>query len=626
MSLKNLIYDSFKNVVVYDFEYSQPPGENPKVVCATFLELKSGKKITHWYLDSKPDWPFNCNDTIYICHNAVAEVSCMLQLGMARPNYIWDTMVQDKKLWLGREPGFSLLDSCKRYQIPTITEAQKEIYRKLIINKYPAYSAREKQKIIEYNITDVEENAKLFMAQCKEFDFRDKNSKKILSQAIFHCRSQGVIAKIERNGIPINFDLYSDMEKYFPVIKAQEIEELQSACDIYIGDKWNQKKFTAFLDRENLLKDWPRTKTGQPAKDDRTLYRYSSNYPKIQQIRDSKFIIEAKNLKGYVPGEDKRSRCSINLFGQITGRTNVSTATNPFGAPRRMRNIIGTDKDHYLIYADWKSQEAVIQAALSGDPGIKKALASGDPYLYTAKIAGAIPADAIRKDYEVERELYKQTFLAVGYGQTAFGLKLKLGISYAEAAYLLEKIKQIYPIYFKWINSVINAAVARGYFETIFGWRYYISDKEATNPRRLMNWPLQSHGSEILRRAIIDLDNKNFEISMPVHDAVLIHSKKKNLRAMIDDIKQIKQIMSEAAFKVIGWNIAVDTKLIGPQYKQSKEHQERWNKLYEKLLNAKNQPSDIRSLPSDNRSLVSVIRSLPSVNQHTVSLNSIKYD
>ena len=102
-----------------------------------------------------------------------------------------------------------------------------------------------------------------------------------------------------------------------------------------------------------------------------------------------------------------------------------------------------------------------------------------------------------------------------------------------------------------------------------------------------MNWPLQSHGSEILRRAIIDLDNKNFEISMPVHDAVLIHCEKKNLRAMIDDIKQIKQIMSEAAFKVIGWNIAVDAKLIGPQYKQDREHQERWNKLYEKLLNAK---------------------------------------
>ena len=61
----------------------------------------------------------------------------------------------------------------------------------------------------------------------------------------------------------------------------------------------------------------------------------------------------------------------MKLFGQITGRTNVSTAINPFGAPRRMRNIIGTDKNHYLIYADWKSQEAAIQGALSNDENIK---------------------------------------------------------------------------------------------------------------------------------------------------------------------------------------------------------------------------------------------------------------
>jgi len=587
MNLKDFIFANFANVVVYDFEYSQTAGNNPKVVCCSFLELKSGDKFTHWYLDEIPKWPYDNNETIYICHNAVAEVSCMLELGLKRPPLIWDTMVQDKKLWLGREPGFSLLAACKRYGIHTITEAQKEIYRNLIINKFPNYSAAEKEKIIEYNISDIEENAALFIAQCKQFETKDKNFKKIVSQAIFHGKSQGVIAQIERNGIPINYDLFSDMDRYFPAIKAQEIKELQGSCDIYVGDKWNNKKFKTFLEKENLLKNWPSTKTGQPAKDDRTLYRFSSQYPKIQQIRDSKFIIEAKNLKGYQPGEDLRSRASLNLFGQITGRTNVSTATNPFGAPRRMRNIIGTDKDHYLIYADWKSQEAVIQAALSGDPGIKKALESGDPYLYTAKAAGAVPENGTRKQYKKERELYKQTFLAVGYGQTAFGLMAKLDITYAEAAYLLSKIRKIFPVYFQWIDSAIKAACARGYFETKFGWRYYISDKEATNPRRLMNWPLQSHGSEILRQAIIDLDNANFEISMPVHDAVLIHREKKNLRSVINDIKEVKSIMSEAAFKVIGWQIPVDTKLIGKQYKQEKEHQERWDKLYEKLLIAK---------------------------------------
>ena len=48
------------------------------------------------------------------------------------------------------------------------------------------------------------------------------------------------------------------------------------------------------------------------------------------------------------------------------------------------------------------------------------------------------------------------------------------------------------------------------------------------NPRSLGNWPIQSHGSEIMRRAMIELDEAGFEISMIVHDAVLIHMDRKN--------------------------------------------------------------------------------------------------
>ena len=443
---------------------------------------------------------------------------------------------------------------------------------------------KKNKKIIEYNVSDVVENEWLFLGQVSEFEKRNPIFKTTLSQALFHGKAQAVVAQIERNGIPINYELYSDMEKYFPQIKAQEIEELQKVADIYVGDKWNQKKFEKFLDKLGILKNWPRTKSGQAAKDDRTLYRFSSKYPVIQQIREAKFIIEAKNLKGYQVGKDNRSRSALKMFGQITGRTNVSTATNPFGAPRRMRNIIGTSKDKILIYADWKSQEAVIQGELSNDPNIKAAIAAGDIYLFTAKKAKAIPQDALRKDYEPERKLYKETYLAIGYGQTAIGLKAKLDISEAEAAYLLSNLKRIYPTYFKWIDENIKYSVARGFFETKFGWRFYVSDKEKMNPRSLMNWPLQSHGSEILRQAIIDLDNANFEISMPVHDAVLIHMDRKGCA---EKIRKLKSIMSEAAKKVIGCNIQVDTQIIRSQFFQEIEHQERWNKLFEKLLKAK---------------------------------------
>ncbi len=195
MNLRDFIFEHFKNVVVYDFEYRQLPGENPEPVCCTFKEIKSGKQFTHWYLAESFDWPFENKETLYICHNAVAEVSCMLELGHRIPDFVWDTMVQDKKLFLGKENRFNLLSCCNRFGIPTITEAQKNIYRDVIINNYPDYTDEQKQKIIEYNVSDVIENEALFIAQLSEFEKRNPIFKTVLSQAIFHGKSQGCCCK-----------------------------------------------------------------------------------------------------------------------------------------------------------------------------------------------------------------------------------------------------------------------------------------------------------------------------------------------------------------------------------------------------------------------------------------------
>ena len=45
--------------------------------------------------------------------------------------------------------------------------------------------------------------------------------------------------------------------------------------------------------------------------------------------------------------------------------------------------------------------------------------------------------------------------------------------------------------------------------------------------------------------------------------------------------------MSEAANRVISWRIPVDVKIIRSQYKQDKDHQKLWDKLYEKVLKVK---------------------------------------
>jgi DNA polymerase I-like protein with 3'-5' exonuclease and polymerase domains len=584
--MMNTIFKNFKNVVVYDYEFKAISGNPPEPVCVVYKELHSDKIIKQWLVGGGSTCPFPVHETLFIAHYCNAEVSCDIALGYEKPRYIWDTFVEEKKLLNGKlKQGYGLVDTALRYGITGVMDKNKKDYwRDTVINNYPNYSDEDKTGIIDYCLEDVLLTEKLFLKQSAALEKLDSNFKRVLQQALFHGRSMAITAQIEANGIPLNNDLYNDLDKYYDDVRRQEIDELQKVFDVYELGKFNHKKFEAALAKENLLNRWPKSAAGRLKTDDRTIYRFQEVNEKIMQFRNSKFIIESRTLKGFNVGKDGRSRAPLNLFGQITGRTNVSTAINPFGAPRRMRTIIGTDKEHILVYADWKSQEAVIQAYLSQDQEMIKAISSGDIYLHTAKKVGAVPAAAKRKDYEKERELYKQSFLAIGYGQTAYGLKDKLGISLPKATFIHAQIIKTYNVFQEWTKQITAKAMQRGYFLTKYGWKYWLSDREVQNPRRLLNWPIQSHGSEILRRAMIDLDEEGFEISMIVHDAVLIHMKRKGCAARL---RKLKSIMSAAAAKVILSPIPVDLKIIRASFTQDGEHKERWNALYQKLVNAK---------------------------------------
>ena len=581
----------FKHILVLDFEYSQEPGQNPKPVCVTIKDLTTNGPVrVAWLVNNKFEFPYPLDESLLIGHYISAEVSCLLELGYPVPKYLYDTYVEELKFYNGlKNGGYSLIESCKRYGIKTISHEIKDNKRDIIINNYPNYTPEQRAEIEEYNLSDVLINEKLFMEQIFLVEAKKKNYRQWLTQAIFHGRSMGVCAKIQRNGIPINMKLHNELTENYDTVRRLEMEDLNKKCgvEIYVDGVEKQERFEELLKKERLYDNWPKTKSGKAATDDRTLYRYQNVNEKILFYRNSKFIIDAKKLKGVCLGPDGRSRCDLSMFGQITGRTNVSTKLNPFGAPRRMRNLIGTDNKHCLVYADWKSQEACIQAALSKDPKMVKAVNSGDPYMWTAISLKEAPPWAKKKTHGKTREIYKQTFLATAYRQTPIGLNAKLENTMSEAYFIHGQLENLYNEYFKWNDGVIHEGTLRGYLKTIYGWQYHLTANDIVNPRTLANWPLQSHGSEILRRAIIDLDEAGFEISMPIHDAVLIHMERKSPGEMIRKIKEIKNIMTEAAAQVIDWRIPVDVKIIRDQFYQDPEHQKLWEELHDKVLKVK---------------------------------------
>ncbi|HCI69398.1 MAG TPA: hypothetical protein DHV30_01880, partial [Balneola sp.] len=524
MKLIDYLKTQFDHILVFDYEYQFTPGENPKPVSLTIKDLVTGEQVQQWLVNHAAKFPFPVARSLLVGHYVSAEASCYLNQESTMPKYWFCTFVQELKNYLGlKNHKFDLLSCCHRYNIETISWEIKDARRNTIMQNYPNYTEEEKAEILEYNLSDVEVNEKLFLAILEKAEKDKVDFKTYISQAIFHGRSKALEAKIERNGIPINPTLHNDLETYFPQLRKKEMEELNKklGVELYVNYKKKQSAFEELLKLEDLYNVWPKTATGKCKSDDKSFYRFQDVNEKIKLIRNAAFIIDAKKLKGVCMGSDGRTRTALKLFGILTGRTNVSTSESPFGAPRRMRNLIGTDKDHYLIYCDWKSQEAVIQAQLSKDPNMLKAVASGDPYMYTAIKVKAAPPGAKKKTHKPIREIYKQSFLALAYLQTAMGLMAKIKKSASEAFYIHDQLEKTYKHYFNWIFGVIKESLLRGYFETKYGWRFHITSNEVVNKRTLANWPLQSHGSEILRMAIIDLDEAGFEISMPVHDAVL---------------------------------------------------------------------------------------------------------
>jgi len=579
--LLEVLKNNFKYIVVFDYEYRQPDGESPIVACGVYKELKSQK------IHKQKQLPYPIEDTLLVSFACNAETSCLLSLGYGLPKYIWDLYVINRKLFNGKlkvETGaFSLINTANRYGIKdVISSEKKEYFRKLILEN-KTYTPDQFNEIVDYCESDVLTTEKLFYKQLEHLDEFNYDPQEIVSQTLFHSKALAYTAQIERNGIPVDVGLYKDFNKYFSEITQELIRDINNKYDLYEDNSFSHEKFKKFINKLNI-KNWPITKTGKLKTDKDTIWGFSKHYKEIDEFQFAQEFINCRNLKGYQIGSDGRSRTSLHMFQQKTGRTNASPAKYPFGAPKWSRNFIRPDDGKVLLYLDYKSQEPAIQAALSSDENLLNAYNSGDIYLYTAKLAGAAPQEATKKSHPKIRELYKVAFLANGYGQEAYGLAKRLNVPLTTAKKIRVDILKVYQKYFNWINAAVSKAMQRGYIKTVFGWTYHLNHNELSNPRSLLNWPIQSHGSEILRKAIIHLIDNNYEVSAIVHDAVLIHVPKSNLK---EQIIKAQEILSNAAYEVIGFKIPTDVRIIRKYFEQEGGEQDKFNRVIEKYYSFK---------------------------------------
>ena len=77
----------------------------------------------------------------------------------------------------------------------------------------------------------------------------------------------------------------------------------------------------------------------------------------------------------------------------------------------------------------------------------------------------------------------------------------------------------MYRVYFNWIENFINAGFLKQVMTTCYGWQRFLSNRYTKQrdgkikslKNSIQNWPIQSHGSEVLRQAILDLTEEGLK-------------------------------------------------------------------------------------------------------------------
>ena len=78
MKLLEYLKNIFEHILVFDYEFSQPDGHNPKLVCLAIKDLVSGKEVSDWLVGREKSFPFPLEKTLLVAHHVVAEASCLL--------------------------------------------------------------------------------------------------------------------------------------------------------------------------------------------------------------------------------------------------------------------------------------------------------------------------------------------------------------------------------------------------------------------------------------------------------------------------------------------------------------------------------------------------------------------
>lgn len=362
-----------------------------------------------------------------------------------------------------------------------------------------------------------------------------------------------VLARIERCGALVDAHLLGLQSLEL----AEKLTELERKTFEIAGEAFNlasPKQLGVVLYEKLGLPVLAKTAKGQPSTAEAVLSELAEQGHELPVL-----LMEYRSLSKLKSTYTDRLPEQIN---PLTGRIHTSyhqavTATGRLSSSdpnlqnipirtaegRRIRQAFIAPAGYKLLAADYSQIELRIMAHLAQDPGLLDAFRNDrDVHKATASEVFGVELKDVTTD---QRRSAKAINFGLIYGMSAHGLAKQIGCDRSQAQIYMDRYFARYPGVLDYMERTRKQASEQGYVETLFGRRLYLPDINAKNAairkgaeRTAINAPMQGSAADIIKRAMIAVDNWLVEsgldarVILQVHDELVLEVREDQVDAL----------------------------------------------------------------------------------------------
>ena len=389
-----------------------------------------------------------------------------------------------------------------------------------------------------------------------------------------------VLGRMEERGILVDRQILSRLSGDF----AQALMRLEDEIQEMAGEKFavgSPKQIGDILFGKMGLPGAKKTASGQWATPATLLDELAqAGHALPAKILEWRQLAKLKStytdtLQQHMHPETKRVHTSYALAATTTGRLsssepNLQNIPVRTEAGRKIRMAFVAQPGHKIISADYSQIELRILAHIADIPQLQAAFAQGlDIHAATASAMFGVPVADMTADL---RRQAKTINFGIIYGMSAFGLAERLSIPNADAAAFIRQYFERFPGIRTYIDETKRICREQGYVTTLFGRVCHYPQIKSGNPseraaveRQAINAPIQGSAADIIRRAMIRMEDALGEarlsarMLLQVHDELVFEARDEEVEATLP---VIARVMTEAAFPAVELKVplAVDAR------------------------------------------------------------------